>query len=101
MIQKYRKRPVEIEAVRVTPDNVDEVARWCGGRVVRESKPSDPSDVYVALQIPTLEGVMTAQTYHGGDYLIRGVAGEFYPCKPDIFDATYEPVQEARGESNG
>ena len=81
---KYRKKPVVIEAMRVTPTNVHEVAAWCGGRVIREAKPSDPTD------IPTLEGVMRAQTYHGGDYVILGAQGEFYPCKPDIFEATYE-----------
>lgn len=87
---KYRKKPVVVEAWRVTPENVREVAVWCGGRVVEVEKPGDPSDVYVALKIPTLEGVMTAETYHGGDWVIRGVQGEFYPCKPDIFEATYE-----------
>ena len=91
---KYRKKPVVIEAVRVTPTNVREVAAWCGGRVISEAKPSDPTDVYVGLDIPTLEGVMRAQTYHGGDYVIRGVQGEFYPCKPDIFEATYEAVSD-------
>ena len=92
---KYRKKPVVIEAWRVTPENVREVAAWCGGRVVEVEKPSDPCDVYVALKIPTLEGVMTAETYHGGDWVIRGVQGEFYPCKPDIFDATYEECSNA------
>ena len=43
--------------------------------------------------INTLEGRMTAQV---GDWIIKGVAGEFYPCKPDIFEATYEAVEEAR-----
>lgn len=99
---KYRKRPVEIEAMQLTRVNVDEVASWCGGRVIRHAKPGDPSDVYIALDIPTLEGKMRADTfhsstysggkYHGGDYIIRGVQGEFYPCKPDIFAATYEAV---------
>ncbi|KAB1659361.1 hypothetical protein F8O09_05400 [Pseudoclavibacter sp. CFCC 11306] len=93
---KYRKRPVEIEAMILKRDNVDDVARWCGGRVLRESKASDPTDVYVALEIPTLEGVMRAETrdptglYSHGDAVIRGVNGEFYPCKPDIFAKTYE-----------
>ena len=88
----FRKKPVVIEAVRCSPENVDRVALWCGGRVRREFSPVDPTDVYTALDIPTLEGVMTANTYHGGDWVIRGVKGEFYPCKPDVFDATYEPA---------
>ena len=92
MAHLYRKKPVVIEAMRVTPANVREVAAWCGGRIVSESKSSDPTDVYTALDIPTLEGVMRAETFHGGDYVIRGVQGEFYPCKPDIFEQTYEPA---------
>jgi hypothetical protein len=98
--QKFRKKPVVIEAMHLTRENVDAVAAWCGGRVVRDAKASDPSDVYVALDIPTMEGVMRAETFHsslwdgrrytGGDWVIRGVKGEFYPCKPDIFAATYE-----------
>ena len=48
---------------------------------------SDPTDVAIHLDIPTLEGVMTARA---GDWIIRGAQGEFYPCKPDIFEATYE-----------
>lgn len=102
IVQRYRKKSVEIEAMQVTRDNVVAVAAWCGGRVVEDAKSSDPTDVYVALDIPTLEGVMRAETFHsstwdghrytGGDYVIRGVQGEFYPCKPDIFAATYDPA---------
>lgn len=93
-IKKYRKKPVVIEAMRATPETVETVAAWCGGRVVY-----DPSDVYLALDIPTLEGIMRAETHTGGDYVIRGVKGEFYPCKPDIFEATYERVG-IRGDSD-
>mgnify|MGYP003409105752 FL=1 len=101
---RYRKKPVEVEAIQVTRENVKEVANWCGGRVVSLSSSRDPQDEYVALDIPTLEGVMRAETfhqstwrggrYHGGDYVIRGVQGEFYPCTPDIFEETYEIVDE-------
>lgn len=94
--QKFRKKPVIIEAMLLTRSNVHEVARWCGGRVIEEAKSSDPSDVYIAVDIPTLEGVMRAETmdvsgrYPHGDAVIHGINGEFYPCKPDIFDKTYE-----------
>lgn len=97
---KYRKKPVEVEAMILTRENVKEVAAWCGGRVIEKGKASDPSDVYVALDIPTLEGVMRAETmdssgrFAHGDAVIRGVHGEFYPCKPDIFEATYELVEK-------
>ena len=102
--QHYRKKPVSIEAMILTRHNVAEVAAWCGGRVVREVSPRDHTDVYIALDIPTLEGVMRAQTmdpsgrYPHGDAVIRGVQGEFYPCKPDIFAATYEPAEELQAE---
>lgn len=103
---KYRKKPVEIEAMQLTRENAPEVAAWCGGRVIEESKPGDPTDRYIAVEIPTLEGVMRAESFHpstwdpatlryvGGDYVIRGVQGEFYPCKPDIFASTYDEAPE-------
>ncbi|MFC9941248.1 hypothetical protein [Nocardiopsis alba] len=86
--QRYRKKPVVIEAVHLDVHSVnpDEVAQWCGGEV----KPH-PDKGYIGgpftVHITTLEGVMVAEP---GDYVIRGVQGEFYPCKPDIFEATYE-----------
>lgn len=93
MSTKYRKKPVEVEAMRFTakqsPGLGYEIAAWCGGRFNSEVKPSDYTDVRYTISIPTLEGVMTASE---GDYVIRGVNGEFYPCKPDIFEKTYEAV---------
>ena len=88
---QYRKKPVKIEAMLFHGDEtvVAEVARWCGGRVRSEAKASDHTDVAYWIEIPTLEGVMTASR---GDYVIKGVQGEFYPCKPDIFESTYERV---------
>jgi hypothetical protein len=87
---KYRKKPVVIEAEGpLHTGNIDRIAKWCGGRIVVEAKRSHPTDVYRGLDIPTLEDVMRANL---GDYIIRGVQGEFYPCKPDIFEATYELV---------
>ena len=91
---KYRKMPVVIEAMRFYADELVmvEVARWCGGRIGSEAKASDHTDVAYWIDIPTLEGVMKADP---GDYIIKGVQGEFYPCKPDIFDATYERIEYA------
>ena len=80
---KYRKKPVVIEAVQFTGDNADEIGYFCGFNaqlVGREKR----------LEIKTKEGVMTANP---GDYIIKGVQGEFYPCKPDIFEQTYELVE--------
>ena len=90
----FRKKPVEIEARQFvkgsTPGHGYENASWCGGSFNTDVKPSDPSDVRYSISIPTLEGVMTASE---GDWIIRGVNGEYYPCKPGIFGKTYEPVE--------
>jgi len=95
--KKYRKKPVIIEAMILTRSNAHEVARWCGGRVDGRICEQDEYQDYQDLRylsIPTLEGVMRAEF---GEYVIRGVNGEFYPCKPDIFAKTYE--RPTRGES--
>lgn len=76
---KYTKKPVTIEAhcfERIQQGS--KLAEWCNGS--NEAKPDE-------IQIPTLEGTMTAKL---GDFIIKGVKGEFYPCKPDVFRATYE-----------
>lgn len=83
MMPKFRKKPVEIEAIRFTGSNYEEIREFIG----KNTLCSDLSIV-----IPTLEGDMVAQK---GDYIIKGVHGEFYPCKPDIFNETYEVVSEA------
>lgn len=79
---KFRKKPVVIEAIRFTGRNDSEVLAFCPGA-------RDPIDTKPSLIIPTLEGEMLVSV---GDWIIRGVKGEFYPCKPDIFEATYEYV---------
>ena len=79
MIRSYRKKPVVIQAVQLTNDNMLNVYRWCGAK----EWDSDPAQ----LKIKTLEGVMTASE---GDYIVRGVHGEFYPVKPETFAATYD-----------
>jgi hypothetical protein len=84
---KYTKKPVTIEAWKLTLDNLETVADWCGGHVLRLQYLENET----VLQIPTLEGVMTAEV---GDFIIKGVAGEFYPCEPDIFEQTYEDAQD-------
>lgn len=90
---KYRKKPVVIEAQKLTKENKLELMKWCKGK---DYQP-DPYDVdgdknfsTRGLYIPTLEGDMYANI---DDYIIQGIKGEFYPCKPDIFEATYEPVE--------
>lgn len=90
---KFRKKPVEILAVRFNGYNGISLNKWSDGAVVPspvlERTKANPTGEY--LQIKTLEGTMTAIV---GDWIIRGVKGEFYPCKPDIFEATYEKVED-------
>lgn len=95
---KYRKKPIEIEAVQFTGDNEYEIAKFMGIPVTALQMSVDAvlrtdGDYRVNqhIHIPTLEGMMTANC---GDWIIKGVKGEFYPCKPDIFDETYEEVKE-------
>lgn len=86
---RYRKKPVEIEAIRYTLENRDEVIAWCGATHTAIGEYGEEYELE-NLRIETLEGVMRADL---GDWIIKGVQGEFYPCKPDIFAATYEAVQ--------
>jgi len=81
MIQTYRKRPVSIQAAQWTGDNLQEIQQfmnWAKNYTYDKS---------YGLIIYTLEGNMHAAL---GDFIIKGVQGEFYPCKPDIFALTYE-----------
>lgn len=83
---RYRKKPVEITAVKLeyTTQSQDDIIDWARDYDTVITKGPDGG-----LNIPTLEGVMKATT---GDYIIKGVAGEFYPCKPEIFEQTYERI---------
>jgi hypothetical protein len=85
---KYRKKPVVIEAFQWLGDNWNEIADFC---YEKRSEIYKMPGGYKAerLLIHTLEGDMMADI---GDYIIKGIRGEFYPCKPDIFEATYERV---------
>jgi hypothetical protein len=92
---KYRKKPVVIEAVQLRWDTWGEMCEFADVGKLEDGKPQGihlNGDLSViGLLIPTLEGVMKAEQ---GDYIIKGVKGEFYPCKPDIFEMTYETVEE-------
>lgn len=87
---KYRKRPVVIEAEQLKDDSADTII------ALQEFIQSDVRVSYAdpdnpVIKIETLEGVMDASI---GDFIIKGVNGEFYPCKPDIFEKTYEVVAD-------
>lgn len=83
---KYRKRPVVIEALQWQGNNRAEIETFVGQTL--ESK-FNPDSKLTYLMIPTLESPHEASV---GDFIIMGVSGEFYPCKPDIFEKTYERV---------
>lgn len=93
-MSKYRKKPVVVEAFQFYVDGMPD---WFMDKVsscevtLRKCNYNqyDINEAYC--EIKTLEGVMTA---NGGDYIIKGVQGELYPCKPDIFEATYEFVAD-------
>ena len=87
---KFRKKPVEVEARLFSDLKAGcEIWDWANGPVALSSHKSDDNERIPILEIETLEGTMVAAL---GDWVIKGVKGEFYPCKPDIFAATYEPV---------
>ncbi|MEM9605861.1 MAG: hypothetical protein AAGA99_00455 [Actinomycetota bacterium] len=88
---EFQKKPVVIEARQITDSTVAvRLAEWVPNAYVQYVQgPMGLPDQY-RLMIPTLEGVMEAGT---GDWIIKGVQGEFYPCKPDIFEQTYEPLE--------
>jgi len=93
---KYKKKPIVIEAIKFDGDR-HKVLKFCNELISDNHKKTNIAfnrtgvlqerEVY----IKTLEGTMTAKY---GDYIIKGVNGEFYPCKPDIFHKTYEKVKE-------
>jgi hypothetical protein len=96
---RYRKKPVEIDAVQLCWKNWSEVCDFLGD-IISEKNPGrnveyysdtcgEVAGPYIEITIPTLEGDMIAKH---GDYIIKGVNGEFYPCKPDVFLKTYEVV---------
>jgi hypothetical protein len=94
-MSKYRKKPVVIEAMQFTGHNYQEILDWLGSKwpFDRDAKAgaygngAGKNFVSIGLWIATLEGKMDAMP---DDWIIKGVKGEFYPCKPDIFAATYE-----------
>lgn len=90
---KYRKKPVVIEARQLNNSlwSIKEIVDWIHYGLSPEAQAIAIWDRGTTLTIKTLEGDMTASP---GDWIIKGVKGEFYPCKPDIFEATYEPVEE-------
>ena len=88
MLIKARKKPIEIEAMQFTGENKNRVYNWISG--TRHYADFDENKNPILI-IETLEGNHAARI---GDWIIKGVAGEFYPCKPNIFAKTYEIIEE-------
>ena len=92
---KYRKKPVVIEAVQWNGNNLEEIKGFAGDSLIYEIFDAEwkvgKGAPVVYMEIETLEGNHKCTE---GDYIIKGVQGEFYPCKPDIFEQTYERVEE-------
>lgn len=86
---EYRKKPVEVEALQFTRGNWAEIQQFTGGKAMGLTIERRPGGKCTCV-IPTLEGDHIATEF---DYIIKGVSGEFYPCKPDIFRKTYETVE--------
>lgn len=83
---KYRKKPIEIEAIQWTGDNLEQCKNFLGDSFLGQRAERRPGGANVIL-VKTLEGKHIASL---NDFLIRGVNGEHYPCKPDIFEKTYD-----------
>ena len=102
--KKYRKKPVVIEAIQWTGDNLEAMKEFCSREVARSKhNPHNPANTHLFcghrwhdhLVIHTLGGDHLACP---GDFIIKGVQGEFYPCKSEIFWQTYEEVEEGERE---
>lgn len=87
---KFQKKPIVIEAIQWTGDNISAVMNFMSPASPTYMNGFTDADQLVGIE--TLEGLMVAKT---GDWIIRGIKGELYPCKPDIFEATYEAAVPA------
>lgn len=81
-VAQFRKKPLAVAAIQFTPDSFEAVVAFLGSN----RADSTAWSIYIV----TPEGTMEA---HMGWWIIKGVKGEFYPCRPDVFEATYEPVE--------
>jgi len=87
---RYRKKPIVIEAIQLRWENWEEICAFAGVGNLTDGNPQGIEglpDNKIGMHIPTLEGLMIADE---NDWIIKGIKGEIYPCKPDIFEKTYE-----------
>jgi len=92
---RYKTKPCKIEAIQWNGDNLEEIKSFVGDslnyEIVDYAWKLGICKPYVLMEILTLEGIMRAEE---GDYIIKGLRNEFYPCKPDVFEKKYELVEE-------
>jgi hypothetical protein len=84
MMPMYVKKPIPIEARQITVESAEELAKWSKSDIIKR-----PDGTMTGMMVYTLEGSMTGKM---GDYLIKGVRGEFYFCAKEIFEETYEAI---------
>ena len=94
---RYRKKPVIIDAIQFdgTLNGYEEIRRIFKDLKTMSRSYHEERNEVTSWSIQTLEG---SHQVSKGDYIIKGIKGEFYPCKPDIFELTYEPVKENKDE---
>lgn len=94
---QYRKKPIVIEALQLNDTNKDEILKWSTkNRPIIVVTGDEGHGTFVKYaDIHTLEGILTANL---GDWIIKGVVNEVYPCKPDIFEMTYEPLTPTQAQ---
>jgi len=91
-VRRYRKKPVEITAIQWTGNNLQECIYFLGDSYGGHSADRALNGMRSEIKVLTLEGNHVASK---GDYIVRGVQGEYYPVKPDIFERTYDLVEES------
>lgn len=92
-VKIYETKPCMIQAIEFDGCNHEDIFKWTDGKVV-SAKPW--KDAYLVLEIKTLEGTMDCLV---GDFIIKGLRGEFYPCKPDVFHQKYRCIEQPEKET--
>lgn len=89
MPKRYRLIPIDVEAIKITPESVERAARWVGGFEVTEFDPLDSTLKFVALNVPTATEIMRAQE---GDYVVKDLRGRVSVVKGSDFESKYELI---------
>lgn len=90
----YKKKPVKVEAVQFTGTNQEEIREWSNYEVYPTGTKLPENERTLEMVVSTLEGLVKAKI---GDYIIKGIRGEFYPCEKSIFEESYYEVTEEDG----